>query len=67
MNMKDWLNQAYTDEIVAVEAAYEELMKEAENQHRARMDMYAKMRTETLARVGIRYGLSFAESAAKQD
>ena len=56
MSLKEWLNESYETDKLAIEAEFEELMKQAESQHKLRMDAYAEMRTRAFERLAERYG-----------
>lgn len=58
MTLKEWVNEAFEVDKLAIEAEFEELMKQGEVQHKLRMDSYAEMRNRALERLAERYGIT---------
>ena len=57
MSMQQWMLDAYNAERIAIETDYEQLMKQEQAQHIARMDAYAAMQKAALARLDAHYGV----------
>ena len=64
MNMQAYLQQAYATDKAAIDADYESLMGQEEQQHRQRMDAYAKLRTASITRLKDKYGAGFEPTLA---
>lgn len=64
MNLQAYLQQSYATDKAAIEVDYETLMTQEEQQHRQRMDAYAKMRTASITRLKDKYGAGFEPSTA---
>ena len=59
MNLQAYLQQSYAADKAAIDADYETLMAQEEQQHRQRMDAYAKLRTASITRLKDKYGAGF--------
>jgi hypothetical protein len=57
MNMQQWMLESYNADKSAIEADYEQLMKQAQAHHQAYMDAYAAMYKTAVQRLNDRYGV----------